>query len=509
MRLLKLSCLMTAVLAAGLVPAAIATSAELRADSRESIVKVHVIELLPNYTTPWGPGATRESGGSGFVISGNQILTTAHAVADAKFMLVQKYGSPQRVPARVLFISHEADLALLTVDAKGFFDSLRPLDLGDTPELQEEVMVFGFSRGGETLSITRGVVSRVEHESYSHANTWLLLGQIDSAITPGASGGPVLSGGKVVGVAMQIAESTGEMVPTPVIKQFLADVADGRLDGVPQTGFEWQRLEATDLRRMCGLPPTETGGILILKTLPESAAARTLRPLDVVLSIAGRAIGADGTIEFRSHERTGFYLLFQEKQLGEAVELELWRGGKQLRVTLVLDRPLGAGRLVSGPVFGERPRYYAFGGLVFCPLTVDYLQAWGEGWPVRAPRHLVSLFPRWASVQGEEPVVLCNVLRGDINSGYEENEESLIVKADGHPLRNLAQLVDIIESKPTGLLVLEAQDGKQIVLDRERAGRDGPEILARYQVSSDRSEDLVGKTLASEKNIKLGFEKRP
>ena len=127
---------------------------------------------------------------------------------------------------------------------------------------------------------------------------------------------------------------------------------------------------------------------------------------------------------------------------------------------------------MSGPVFGERPRYYAFGGLVFCPLTVDYLQAWGEGWPVRAPRHLVSLFPRWASVQGEEPVVLCNVLRGDINSGYEENEESLVVKADGHPLRNLAQLVDIIESKPTGLLVLEAQDGKQIVLDQAGLGKE-------------------------------------
>ena len=90
--------------------------------------------------------------------------------------------------------------------------------------------------------------------------------------------------------------------------------------------------------------------------------------------------------------------------------------------------------------------------------------------------------------------MVCSVLRAELNSGYEEIAEDLIVKADGQPVRSLRHLIQVIESRDAGLLVLETHEGKQVVLDRERAQREGPAILARYQVPSDRSEDLVATT---------------
>jgi hypothetical protein len=366
--------------------------------------------------------------------------------------------------------------------------------LGGLPELRQEVLVLGFPVGGDTLSVTRGVVSRIEHQVYVHDRTELLAGQIDGAVNPGNSGGPVLAQGKVVGVAMQTAvgaDNVAYMIPTPVVEHFLTDVGDGRFDGVPAVPFRWQRLEAADLRRRYALPPSRTG-VLVLETMVGSAAAGVLRAGDVLLSIDGQTVGTDGTIEFRPRERTALSFLLQERQLGDRVDLELLRDGRIVRDQLLLDRPTGAGRVVRGPVYSERPRYYIFGGLAFCPVTVNYVQAWGEQWPTRAPRHLTALLDRPARFDDEEAVVLCSVLRAEQNSGYEDAAENLIVQADGQSVRSLRHLVEIIESREAGLLVLETQNGEQIVLDRARAGREGPAILAQYQVPSDRSEDLVG-----------------
>ena len=190
--------------------------------------------------------------------------------------------------------------------------------------------------------------------------------------------------------------------------------------------------------------------MLVLDTMAGSAAAGVLRAGDILLSIDGKSIGTDGTIEFRPRERTAFTFLLQRRQIGDQVALELLREGRKVRTELRLDRRVGAGSLVRGPLYGERPRYYIFGGLAFCPVTVNYAQAWGEDWWNRAPRHLLALLGRGARFEGEEAVVVCSVLRAELNSGYEEIAEDLIVEADGQPVRSLRHLVEIVESRDTG-----------------------------------------------------------
>ena len=165
------------------------------------VVKIFAVSSPPNYFLPWQNFSQRNASASGFVIEGKRIITNAHAVSYPTFITVRKPGDQTRYPARVVSVNHECDLAILTVDAPGFFDGIPPMELAELPPLQSSVSVIGYPVGGDNVSITSGVLSRIEPRRYSHSGKQLLAAQVDAAINPGNSGGPAMHGGKVVGIA--------------------------------------------------------------------------------------------------------------------------------------------------------------------------------------------------------------------------------------------------------------------------------------------------------------------
>ena len=154
-----------------------------------------------------------------------------------------------QVNARVIAIGHDSDTALLTVDDNDeFWDGLGFLELGGLPELQARVTVVGYPTGGDNISVTAGVVSRVELHQYSMSMVSLLAIQIDAAINSGNSGGPAFHNGKVAGIAFETlegAEGIGYIIPAPVVQHFLEDVrrqTKPRI-GFGRLGFQWQAIE--------------------------------------------------------------------------------------------------------------------------------------------------------------------------------------------------------------------------------------------------------------------------
>ena len=111
---------------------------------------------------------------------------------------------------QVVHVGHDCDLALLRVieEEDEFFDGLHPLFFGGIPHLQEEIRVVGYPEGGENISITQGIVSRVAVAKYSHGGEKLLAVQIDAAINSGNSGGPAMGvkTNRVLGVAFETLE---------------------------------------------------------------------------------------------------------------------------------------------------------------------------------------------------------------------------------------------------------------------------------------------------------------
>ncbi|NIY17208.1 MAG: trypsin-like serine protease, partial [Nitrospinaceae bacterium] len=70
--------------------------ADLAGSGRASVVKIFTSYQRANYTLPWQARNPSKGSGSGFVISGNRILTNAHLVADARFIQVQREGDSRQ-----------------------------------------------------------------------------------------------------------------------------------------------------------------------------------------------------------------------------------------------------------------------------------------------------------------------------------------------------------------------------------------------------------------------------
>ena len=112
---------------------------------------------------------------------------------------------------------------MLDVEDEGFWNGVPPLELGPLPRLQDSVAVVGYPVGGDTISVTAGVVSRIEVTDYSHGSSDLLAIQIDAAINGGNSGGPVFNrSGQCVGIAFQVSIKRTFCTP-PALRVFSHD----------------------------------------------------------------------------------------------------------------------------------------------------------------------------------------------------------------------------------------------------------------------------------------------
>ena len=195
-----------------------------------SVVKIHVVSRPPDFARPWAKGSPQESSGSGVIIEGNRILTNAHVVRYASQIFVQADQSTERVPAKIKAIAMGVDLAIVEVSRPSFFQDHPPLSLAEgLPSLKQSVSVYGYPMGGEQISITQGIISRVEHTAINYGINALRI-QIDAALNPGNSGGPGVVDGKIVGLVyskFSTGENIGYLIAADEIRMFLDDIKDG------------------------------------------------------------------------------------------------------------------------------------------------------------------------------------------------------------------------------------------------------------------------------------------
>ncbi|MCG6969539.1 MAG: trypsin-like peptidase domain-containing protein [Gammaproteobacteria bacterium] len=463
---------------------------------QSSIVKVMATHNHPDYQSPWQRKGINSVTGSGVIIGQQRILTNAHVVADQTLVEVQREGYGNTYTADVEFVCHSCDLAILTIDDESFFKDAVALEIDGLPELQSRVAVYGFPTGGETISITEGIVSRIEVDYYVHSSDRYLLAQVDAAINPGNSGGPVISNGKIVGIAMQAleqAENIGYIVPAPVINHFLDDVKDGQFDGFPELDIYVQLLENKALRQSLNLPKN-SGGLLVTGVDEQSHLAEMINPGDVILKIDQYDIGRDGKVTLESGLRVESTHLEYLKQVGSSLQLKLFRDGK----TFTQKVPLTPRKKrMNQKEYDIDPTYFVFAGMVFQPLSNGYLTAHHN-----AQYFMLSYIPEY-TMQGyrklipdriksdrDQVVVLSRVLPDAINQGYKSMEHSVVNSINGTTVKNMAHLIKLIESVDGPYLNIITDFGNLITLDINKARHRHETILKKYQVYVDRSQDL-------------------
>ena len=461
------------------------------AEPEKSVVQIVNSFSAPDWDQPWRFDPVRRASGTGFVIRGKRIMTNAHVISWAKQLLVKRYQDPRPYAARVVFVGHDCDLALLEVEDEKFFEGIEPLALGDLPKVRSTVVTYGYPAGGEQISYTRGVVSRIELQGYVQpGNRSLLAVQTDAAINPGNSGGPVIQDDKVVGVAFQGApglENAGFFIPTTIMQHFLKDIEDGQYHGFPQAGVGLAPLQNPAYRRYLKLPDNDIG-VRIDRILPMTAAEGILQEDDVLLKVGPYEVGSDGTVVYQGNRMSGA-VAFSDAQHGESVPLKLWRAGKPLDLSLKVE----VNRLdrAEGNQYDVLPRYYIYGGLVFTPLSRDYLKTFGANFTDAASSELIYelYYRRLESPKTvrPEPIVLATTLANEVNANLEIRSKSMIDKINGIRIEKLEDVIRAFESSTSGQDVIEFLPLRSIeCLDRAEVQKVNPEILKTYGIVKDR-----------------------
>ncbi len=426
--------------------------------------------------------------GSGFVIEGNRILTNAHVVSNARFLTVSKEGDPGLYQARVLHVAHDCDLAMLTVDNPNFFKGTEALALGGIPAMESMVSVYGYPIGGDRLSVTRGVVSRIDFQPYSHSgvDSHLTI-QIDAAINPGNSGGPVLQDGKIVGVAFQgysgdVAQNVGYMIPTPVIERFLQDVKDGSYDRYMDIAVSYHPLHNPAMRGALGVKE-ENRGVLVGEVYKSGASDGYLRQGDVILSIDGLPVSSDGTVPMDG-DQVEMAEVVERKFKGNKVAFDILREGKTMNVDVPLDSAWPFA--MQANAYDKKPRFLIYGGLVFQPLDANFMDT-HDPEDLRLRYHFDHFISQALHLKKPEIVVLSNVLADPVNAYASDFRYGIVEKVNDRTIRNLQDLAEAIDESGDYTVIEFAGPGRPLVLERKAAIEAGERILARYGISKDRN----------------------
>lgn len=455
------------------------------------VVRVFATSQTPDFDAPWQAQPPSNSTGSSVVIGPGLLLTGAHVVANATFLQIQKLTHPDKAIARVKAVSHDCDLALLEVlEPSHFLDDIVPAELGEMPRLRDEVAVVGYPVGGEEISITEGVVSRIEVQRYSHSQRHLLAVTVDAAINAGNSGGPVFGDGKVVGIAFQKltgVDNIGEMVPPPIIRAFLDGVASGKRSEIPALGIATQNVENALLRKQLGLVGSESG-VVVLHIDHGGSADGTLQPRDVISAIDGLPIANNGTVQFMNRHRTRYDVVLGYRYTGDKIKLDIKRGGKALTVEVELTtwRPL-----VPRTRYDLPPKYFVYGGLVFQMLTRDYLTTWDKWWNKAPKEFLQYYYHGYRTATQHEVVILTQVLADEINVGYSHLYNEAVATLNGRAPLDMEDFVQQL-STARGVVEITTTSGGMIMLDADEVRRAQPRILARYHIARDRTAGLPG-----------------
>ena len=465
-----------------------------------SVVRVHATQRRPDLHRPWTHHPQRDVNGSGVVIEGRRILTNAQVVKYASRVLVEPDRSGEKLTATVEFLADDMDLAVLKLEDPALFDTHPPLlRHADLPKVKDTILAYGYPLGGDNLSITRGIVSRIDFEEYYYGTMGLRI-QVDAAINAGNSGGPALIDDKMIGIIfnrLDDADNIGYIIPNEEIDLFLKDVADGAYDGKPQVVETMQAAQNKALRASLKLPK-DVNGVLCRRPAGLDAAS-PIRPMDVVAEIGGHPIDVAGKVKVDGELRVDYRYLVQKLAVDGRVPVKVYRDGGPLAMMLPVTKG-PATRKVLPKLMGREPSYFVWGPLAFAASTDDYLDDFDrEGMASRWYPYLTynqsplvarrGDFPRF---DGEQMVVAVDLFPHKISKGYTDPSSFVVEAVDGTKVRNLRHLAELLrDGKGERTTITFSDKGSGVfVFDRKEVQDAAEEILNENGIRDACSDDL-------------------
>jgi S1-C subfamily serine protease len=497
---LAVALLATVVCARANAPSTVMSTNAASPAIENSVVKIFSTARYPDPYQPWTKQSPEDITGSGVVIEGHRILTNAHVVDYATQVQIQANQAGDKVSATVEYIAQGIDLAVLKLDDDKFFDTHPPLPRAKKlPGIKDTVMTYGYPEGGTSLSITKGIVSRVEFTPYNFPVFGLRI-QIDAAINPGNSGGPAVVGDTMIGLTfsrLSEADNIGYIIPSEEIDLFLKDITDGHYDGKPAMHDALQTLENPALRAFLKLP-ADVEGIIVHKPY-KSDASYPLQEWDVITKIGDTPVDDQGMIKLGDDLRVRFQYLIQHIATNGTVPLTIVRAGSEKKVALPVSAVFP--QLVPG-LNGAYPSYFIYGPLVFSAasdaylgdlLRTKYAATVAERFGVESNPLLLRVGDQPA-FPGEGLVVISSpFFPHKLAQGYSNPRAEVVKTLNGIPVKNLTHLVEILRDTKDEFIRVECYNrfGETMIFPRAAMLAATDDILTDNGVRSQGSPDML------------------
>lgn len=288
----------------------------------------------------WGNEQEGKGNGSGTVIDTNgNILTNYHVVEGAQRLSVS-FGGDKTYAARLVGGDPDTDLAVIKLDAPP--PGLTVVPLGDSDRLivGQKVLAIG-NPFGLDRTLTTGVISGLQRPIRARNGRPIDAAiQTDASINPGNSGGPLLDKfGKMIGINSQILSPAGGSVgvgfavPVNTAKRVIPQILQFGEVKRPKLGATLPSIADLMRNRPNVQLPVEEG-LLVYQTIPGGSAERAgLKGITSDGSIGDIILSAEGQ---KLNDIDDLYRLLDKKQIGDTVNFEVFRNGRNVTVPVRL-----------------------------------------------------------------------------------------------------------------------------------------------------------------------------
>jgi hypothetical protein len=472
--------LLAAAAAASAAPPPAATNAP-----ENGILQVLVTYQRYDSRLPWRrdrPG-TRE--GYGVVVGPGEVVTTEDLIRNHTLVELRPTRSGVKLPATVRRSDSQANAALLAYAEGDPTRALRPVALAPRIAKSAPVRLVQFDDSGQPQT-SEGQVMEIAVASLPSGPGSLLTFKVSTEMKVGGTGTPVFQDGRLAGLVMRYDrdEQTCSVLPTDVLRRFLESPTP-TASCMAHAGFVWAPLLDPARRAFLGVTD-ETGGILVLRTLPGSGAAAVLKPQDAILDWDGLPVDPEGYYEDPDYGRLLLpHLINGRHAPGDTVRVGVVRDGRRQTLSLSLGTYDDRRALIPENVEGRQAAYLVEGGLVIRELTADYLQAYGSRWMLSANPRLVNLYLTRAQLPetpGDHVVILSGVLPDPVNVGYHQFRDEIITHVNGEVVRNLDDVFRVAEREGGIRRVALHSFGVDLVLDAAALPAANQRLAALYRI---------------------------
>ncbi|MES2307326.1 MAG: hypothetical protein V4507_00550 [Verrucomicrobiota bacterium] len=453
---------------------------------QKQIVKLEVVQKIYDAQQPWRIN-TKETARNALVLSNQKLITTAEFLSDATVIRVQKEGKGNKFEARVAWISYPLNLALISVEETSFWHGLHEANLSDDAPAIGASRIWRWQNG--ILESWHAEINQIQVQATEMSPINHVFANAFSEIPSAGWCEVVTQGSQVVGLTTSSADKKLSVIPSRLLLDLLEHQKNDPKFEIGFFPFYWQTTENSQNAKRLNFPGTPQG-VFITQVDPTTPEANVLKVDDLLLEINGMTIESNGDYKdpvFGSINLEN--LAVREGIAGSTIHFKIWRQGAEKNVQMTLPAFRYERSKVPDFRFDEVPEYMIVGGLVFMPLTSQYLRAFGDQWRTAAPFRLMYHTLEPTLSEKEKIVILSGVLPDPYNLGYSEYRFLTVDSVNDEKVQTLKEMEQALQKNKGEfhkITFLLGRGPRQAILDAKTLEEANQRILKKFSIPTDR-----------------------